>query len=135
MPCFVGLPPSDLLSFSFRHIDLRSNNRFHFDGWDISKSNYRNYLRVFLQTLQNLSHLKWYEVHQNRSPALRSHPIKWDQTTEPNGFTCLNPQLQAHDAYQFTLTANEHGRVHGFAIDSTFYVVWLDPHHKLYSEK
>jgi hypothetical protein len=30
------------------------------------------------------------------------------------------------------LTANEYGRVHGFFLDEVFYVVWLDPDHKLY---
>ena len=28
--------------------------------------------------------------------------------------------------------ANQHGRVHGILIDEVFYVVWLDPEHRLY---
>jgi hypothetical protein len=26
-----------------------------------------------------------------------------------------------------------HGRVHGILLDDTFFVVWLDPGHKLYA--
>ena len=34
--------------------------------------------------------------------------------------------------WQFALSANEHGRVHGFLIQNRFYIVWLDPEHELY---
>ncbi len=37
--------------------------------------------------------------------------------------------------YQFSLSSNEHGRVHGFFIDEVFYIVWLDPDHLLYPAK
>jgi hypothetical protein len=32
------------------------------------------------------------------------------------------------------VSANEYGRVHGFFIGNVFYIVWLDPDHKLYSK-
>ncbi|QXE21583.1 hypothetical protein B6N60_00260 [Richelia sinica FACHB-800] len=35
--------------------------------------------------------------------------------------------------YQFQLSSNEYGRVHGFFIENVFYIVWLDPDHLLYS--
>ena len=34
--------------------------------------------------------------------------------------------------WQFALSANEHGRVHGFLVADTFFVRWLDPEHNLY---
>ena len=35
--------------------------------------------------------------------------------------------------WQFALSANEHGRVHGFLRGDTFYIRWLDPDHNLYA--
>lgn len=44
------------------------------------------------------------------------------------------PEMSNADelAWQFALSANEHGRVHGFLADNVFYVRWLDPDHNLY---
>jgi len=65
--------------------------------------------------------------------ALRCHRHDWAQTTELNGFG-LSGQLADCDGWQFQLTSNEHGRVHGFFIGEVFFVVWLDPDHKLYKK-
>jgi len=67
---------------------------------------------------------------------LRSHAIDWSKTTRPAGFTHLNLTLReqiADDAWQFSISSNQYGRVHGFIVQSVFYVVWLDPEHKLYA--
>jgi hypothetical protein len=42
------------------------------------------------------------------------------------------PAWCTYEGWQFCLTANEHGRVHGIIIDDTFYVIWLDHDHQLY---
>jgi hypothetical protein len=68
----------------------------------------------------------------NRSQSLRYHPIKWRETTEPNGFGIPNEKELVTVPYQFSLSTNEHGRVHGFFIEDMFYIVWLDPNHNLY---
>jgi hypothetical protein len=68
----------------------------------------------------------------NRSKTLRCHPIAWQDTTE-NGFGLPNEEQLVDTPYQFSLSSNEHGRVHGFFIDNVFYIVWLDPNHLLYS--
>jgi hypothetical protein len=70
----------------------------------------------------------------NRSSALRCHPIKWEDTSE-NGFGLLNEEQLVDTPYQFSISANKHGRVHGFLIDEVFYIVWLDPGHLLYPAK
>ncbi len=59
-----------------------------------------------------------------------SHQIDFEHTTEPNGFG-LNEQLGTEDSWQFALRADKGWRVHGFFIDASFYVVWLDEHHLL----
>ena len=63
---------------------------------------------------------------------IRSHAIKWDDTSAPGGFAHLSEQMQACEPWQFAISANEYGRVHGILLDTVFYVVWFDPEHRLY---
>mgnify|MGYP001573162392 CR=1 FL=1 len=71
------------------------------------------------------------EFRAMRNRSMKSHPITWEDTTEKDGFSYLNDQFSGDD-WQFEITRNEHGRVHGTLIDHVFYVVWLDPDHQLY---
>jgi hypothetical protein len=82
--------------------------------------------------LKALSGLSVQEVLRNRSSSLRCHPIKWEDTSE-DGFGLPNEDQLVDTPYQFSLSSNEHGRVHVFFIDDVFYIVWLDPQHQLYS--
>ena len=120
-------PSSDnpLLRFSFKLISL-TGEKF------CVRRCASGYLDRFLNRLRDLSHLSVKEFRTNRSPAIRSHQIDFSRTSEPNGFAHLNEQLQAEQPWQFEITSNEHGRVHGLLIDDTFYVVWIDPDHLLY---
>ena len=54
-------------------------------------------------------------------------------TTRPDGFTALNDRFRGYPGWQFCISANEHGRVHGIIMDDTFYVIWLDKDHNLYA--
>ncbi len=36
------------------------------------------------------------------------------------------------DAWQFQIETNKYGRIHGIFIDDVFFIVWLDPNHRLY---
>lgn len=89
------------------------------------------WFEALLDWMRSISSLRPQEVLSNRSNALRAHPIDFSRTSEPKGFDHLNPQLRGYPPYQFQLS-KERGRVHGFFIDLVFYVVWLDPHHRLY---
>jgi len=80
-----------------------------------------------------LSQLKAQEVINNQSKSLRCHGIVWLDTTEPNGFGIPNEDMLVNVPYQFQISANEYGRVHGFFSENVFYIVWLDPEHNLYS--
>jgi hypothetical protein len=115
----------DLLRFSFKLLDL-TGDKFCVDRCK------GGYLDRFLTRLRDLSSLKVGEFRTNRSSALRSHPIDFSTTSEPKGFSSLNDQLRAEQPWQFEITSNEHGRVHGLLIDDTFYVVWIDADHLLY---
>ncbi len=117
-------PPASL-GFSFKYLQTH-NKKFSIRDRD------GNYLATFLERLRDLSTLTVQEVKMNRSQALRCHPIKWRETTEPNGFGIPNEKELVTIPYQFSLSTNEHGRVHGFFIENMFYIVWLDPDHNLY---
>ncbi|HXA50671.1 MAG TPA: hypothetical protein VNV86_10225 [Candidatus Acidoferrum sp.] len=120
-------PPSDSgVAFSFKHLDLTSE-KFSLDSCR------ENYLHKFLERLKALNGLSIQEIRTNKSRSLRAHPIDWARTTEEKGFWFLNEQLRNLDAWQFEISSNEHGRVHGFFIDRLFYVVWIDPNHLLYA--
>jgi hypothetical protein len=113
------------IHFSFKHLDL-TNDKFSVKRRD------SKYFEKMLDRLRNVSTIKLREFKNNHSKSLRAHRINWNYTTEKNGFSHLNEQLQGDDAYQFEVSGNEHGRVHGFFIENIFFVVWFDPDHKLY---
>jgi hypothetical protein len=67
------------------------------------------------------------------------HPILWEESNVPDGFPNIdNNELGTDAAWQFCLyessKAHPDWRVHGFAVDEIFYVVWLDPNHELTSK-
>ena len=72
------------------------------------------------------------QMRTSHKDGLRCHHHEWIKTTEPKGFG-LKGQLADCQGWQFQITSNEHGRVHGFFIGEVFFVVWLDPQHKLYA--
>lgn len=113
------------ISFSFRHI-AQSHDKFHYAARDAA------YFCKVLERLSSLSTFTTQEFHSNRSSSLRAHPISWDETSEPAGFDHLNDQLRETQPFQFQVSANGHGRVHGFFAGHVFFVVWLDPDHLLY---
>lgn len=120
--------PDDLVRFSFRHYTQSEKFCFPLDGGASS------YFQVFFERLKDVSGLKLSEFTRP-GKTLRSHSHDWSGTTEKEGYVHLSQQLQECTPWQFSLSANEHGRVHGILIDEVFYVVWLDPNHSLYEKK
>lgn len=120
------LPTDGIIRLSFKCLDLLSNRKFGIhqcrDG----------YLQKLIERLKDLSSLTPTEFRTSRSSSLKIHEIDWVKTSEPDGFTSLNEQFRALKAWQFEITRNEHGRVHGFLLEDTFFVVWIDPDHRLY---
>jgi hypothetical protein len=116
------------LSFSFKH--FRNRDPFQIEnGGD-------GYPLALLERLKAVCAMSALEMKVSRSPALRCHPIAWGETTQPDGFDHLNAFMREQtEPYQFEVSVNEHGRVHGFFIDDVFYIVWLDPEHALYPKK
>lgn len=114
------------LHFSFKYLNINHNK------FCIKNCNTNYFLKVIYR-FKDLSTWSIQQFTNSSSKTLRAHPINWDETTEKNGFSHLNETFQDLPAYQFSISANEYGRIHGFIIDSVFFVVWFDPSHKLYS--
>jgi hypothetical protein len=118
--------PDDLVRLSFRH--YTPTEKFCLPaGEDLAA-----YAPVLFDRLKQVSGMRLSEFTRYNK-TLRNHSHDWASTTEADGYIHLSQQLQQCTPYQFSLTANEHGRVHGILIDEVFYVVWLDPAHNLYA--
>lgn len=115
----------ELINFSFKYLD-NNNQSFKFDSNDSS------YFCEILNRITELSRLSPLELLANRSGTLKAHPIDWKDTSQ-TGFGFPKEEEIVSTPYQFSITKNEHGRIHGFFIDITFYIVWLDKNHQLYN--
>jgi hypothetical protein len=122
----VNIQIPEGINFSFRYYQ-DDKDKFSIDRRDAK------YLASLLRRLRDLSQLNSQEVINNQSKSLCCHGIVWQDTTEPNGFGIPNESVLVNVPYQFQISANEYGRVHGFFSENIFYIVWLDPDHNLYS--
>jgi hypothetical protein len=112
------------LSFSFK---------FYCKDADVCPGEYENeYTQKLIERLKALSGWTITEFLTKYDKAVRNHAIDWTETARPNGFDHLPAQLRDGPAWQFSVSANEHGRVHGLLLGATFYIVWLDYNHRLY---
>ena len=115
------------IAFSYKYLQ-EYHSKFSIRQRDIQ------YLIALLSRLRDLSSLSVQELKGNSSKTLRCHSIDWKDTSE-NNFGIPNEEQLVDVPYQFSISANEHGRVHGFFIGQVFYIVWLDPEHKLYPSR
>lgn len=123
------LPPRiEGLQFSFKFLDLDSNDKFSVTDREAA------YFVKLLERFKDVCGITHSDFIACRSSSLKSNKIDFSRSSEPKGFTCLNPQLRAYaaQAFEFEITRNEHGRVHGFLRENVFYVIWLDPRHRLF---
>jgi hypothetical protein len=117
-------PVSELVNFSFKYLD-ETRDKFPCFIHD------HDYYFEVVKRLKALCTIKAIELLTNRSSTLRAHPINWSDTTEPR-FGFPGEELIIDTPYQLSLSANKHGRLHGFFIANTFYIVWFDQSHALY---
>ena len=121
------IPPSGLMKYSFKYLDLH-NKKFSLQKCE------KGYLKQFLTRVKELSDFTCKSFIENRSTTIRSNSINWENSSE-NGFKNVDPQNWKEQSYEFSITANKHGRVHGFIRDPVFYIVWIDPNHELFPKK
>jgi hypothetical protein len=115
------------ISFSFKYYDP-NHDKFNCN----EKSGF--YWQALANRLKDLSALTAPELRQSGNKTLRFHSIDWARVSEIN-FGLKGEEQLVDIPYQFSISANEHGRVHGFFIGEVFYIVWLDPEHLLYYAK
>ena len=89
-----------------------------------------NYFLKLLERLKDVSGMTRKEMWENKR-TLRYHPIDFLRDDVSRKTFGYGEELD-EDAYQFSISSNEHGRVHGYFIDNKFYIVWFDPEHFLY---
>ena len=120
-----GPPPQPrvTLTVSFRYLALASP----FDTAGCGPG----YLIALIERLRDVCRLTPDEFRV-AGRALRSHEIAWSSSSRPDGFGLPEVITASGVPWQFALSANEHGRVHGLLVGDRFYVVWLDPAHQLY---
>ena len=116
------------LRFSFEFLEVDSNQRFRLDACS------KEFLHCLLTALRDLSKLTAGDLLADWADSYRAHRIDFDETTEPNGFSQLGEQLATDEAWQFRPHPHKKWRAHGFLTDDVFFVVWLDPFHRLYSK-
>jgi hypothetical protein len=119
------------ISFSYKYLK-NDNHKFCINSK--SQEYIANYLQTLLERLRDLSSMTVNEITVINAKSLRCHKIDWADTTE-TCFGLMNEDQLVDIPYQFQLSSNEYGRIHGFFIENVFYVVWLDPDHLLYSKK
>lgn len=113
--------------FSFKYLDLRSEKfAFRYCETDFLESLLEEFRRLSACTVSEFC--EWDNERH-------SHAIAFAETTEPDGFPGLDDQLEPEVFWQFGLVRKRPWRIHGFFIDSVFYVVWLDPDHRLHGRQ
>lgn len=122
-------PETGRLQFSFKHLDDK-HSKFNIGNCS------QEFLIALLLEVKNYSE---YTVEQFEEENNKDHRHKnfWSDTSERKGFTHLSVEIQNEYSWQFALrpqcyTGREDDwRVHGMLVGNVFYIVWLDPRHKL----
>jgi hypothetical protein len=124
-----------IVRFSFKHLDS-NNARFHCSNCTAE------YFRKLLETLQRYS--TWtVEQFTEQSHEDHRHTLYFPETSEPNGFQGIpnadSDQFGYQDGWEIGIINQEEPwranvwRAHGILIDDTFFIVWLDPNHALFT--
>lgn len=90
------------------------------------------YVQVLMTRLKELENWTLKDFTTKQSTSLRNHTHDWAKTKRPSGFQKLPTGFTDYQPWQFCLSANEYGRVHGVISGHVFYIVWLDQDHNLY---
>ncbi|SDD75313.1 hypothetical protein SAMN04487996_102113 [Dyadobacter soli] len=115
---------NDLVKLSFKYLDVE-HEVFIFQNKETA------YFNSLIHRLKHICCLKCKELKYPTVKALRNHFIRWGDTSQ-KCFGLPNEEQLVEQPFQFSVSANEHGRVIGFFIETTFYVVWLDVEHRTY---
>ncbi len=115
------------ISFSFRYLTRGPQNKFCY------KEKRSTYFCKVIERLKGICEWTPVGLKTNNTKTLRCHPIEWkDPNVTEDRFGIPNEEdLVGGEAYQFSVSGNKHGRIHGFFVAEIFHIVWLDPDHRL----
>lgn len=112
--------------FSFHFLDS-NDELFNGGGTEV---NWYLQLLYNIKEISNLTRDKFFAQRQHYDV----HQLKWGKPNySRRRFNIAEQtiaQIDPADQVQFRLSSSG-GRVHGFFVYNTFYVIWLDPHHNL----
>jgi hypothetical protein len=115
------------LRFSFKYLDFK-NAKF------LPSECSQEYLGKLFQILKEFSNWRVGDFSEQNNDEHR-HIIPFETSTEPNGFQIPEADQMGYlEGWQFSVRPDvyyDRGRVHGALVDDTFYIVWLDEHHRL----
>ena len=125
------LPPSPTLRFSFKHLDFNTE-KFCVRNCD-REFWYNLHCRIYGYSRWTVDQFR--DQNQNNQNMEHRHTIYFPETSELGGFVNVDQEnLALEEPWQFSVNPVPEciGRVHGLLQDDTFYVIWLDPCHRLY---
>jgi hypothetical protein len=114
---------------------------FRFDHFDAEHPHFKDsnfpceWASALLRRLKDLQRctIDYFKKDRGFRKTQHVHPIEWENANLYS-FGIHNGEEFDDDAWQFGLSKTA-GRVHGFFIDNLFYIVWLDPEHRLFKYK
>lgn len=125
-------PGHQNIKFSFKHLDTEN------EKYSPSKC----CVEFFSNMVIALTRYSKFTVEEFRNQDHEDgrHCHYFPDTSEPNGFACLNDPdgLEMEEPWQIKLCPHIHQppasgwRIHGVLLADVFYVVWLDYNHALY---
>jgi hypothetical protein len=126
------VPAGDIhLRFSFKYLDV-----YHL-RFSVSKCG-ESFLVELATRLKEYSTWTVEQFRDANNTVEHRHPIYFPDTSEPQGFTGIDPEEFADgENWQFSVSLSPGcmGRVHGVLLGDTFFVVWLDKCHRLYPKQ
>lgn len=116
------------IKFSFHFLDVTD------PLFNCAKTDNNWFLHLF-DNLQKICDLNRNQLVTNYRQHYDAHELKWFKSNySKKKFDKVPDQIlseiDSSDQLQFRLSSSG-GRIHGFFILNTFYIVWLDPHHHL----
>lgn len=122
---------NEKIIFSFRFLD-KEHELFNMGSMEKRKIPVcSEWFITLLDTLKSVSNIAINELKSQRQH-YDYHEHDWEKLRVRYNFD--NDFLEQVECVQIRLSAST-GRVHGFVVGNTFYIVWLDPHHNLYPDE
>jgi len=124
------IKPSSVLggkvSFNFCRL-CEKCGKFEYNNHEVG------YFKKLIERIKEVSDLTRQQISTSHKRVLRAHPIDFSDPKVTENTFGFGTEID-DDAWQlFQISTNKYGRVHGYFVGDTFYVVWLDPNHDLYA--